>query len=73
MKKINKKQARELYAQGKSFWIVACNLRPACGILIGSCSFERMADIPFDTMVDSYECYNCNNNAGRYAAFYMDE
>lgn len=73
MKKINKAAARKLYVEGKSFWIVACNLRPQCGIFIGSSSFERMADIPFDTMVDSFEYYNCTNETGRYAAFYTDD
>jgi hypothetical protein len=73
MKKINKAAARKLYAEGKPFWIVACNLRPQCGILIGSSSFERMADVPFDTMVNSYEYYNCTNETGRYAAFYTDD
>ena len=73
MERINKSQARKLYAAGKSFWIVACNLRPQCGILIGSSSFERMAEIPFDDMVNSFEYYNCSNETGRYAAFYTDD
>lgn len=73
MQKINKAAARKLYNTNRPFWIVACNLRPQCGILIGSTSFERMADIPFDNMVDSFEYYNCNNDTGRYAAFYTDD
>lgn len=73
MTKINKAVARKLYAARKPFWIVACNLRPQCGILIGSTSFEYMADIPFDNMVNSFEYYNCNNDTGRYAAFYTDD
>ena len=73
MKRINKAAARKLYTAGCPFWIVACGLRPQCGILIGSCSFEKLADIPFDTMVNSFEYYNCDNDAGRYAAFYTDD
>lgn len=73
MQKINKAVARKLYNASHPFWIVACNLRPQCGILIGSASFERMADIPFDDMVNSFEYYNCNNDTGRYAAFYTDD
>lgn len=73
MQKINKAVARKLYDNNQPFWIVACNLRPECGILIGSASFERMADIPFDNMVNSFEYYNCNNNTGRYAAFYAND
>lgn len=71
--KINKRTARKLYNTGKPFWIVACNLRPQYGILIGSASFEHMAEIPFDAMVNSFEYYNCSNNTGRYAAFYTDD
>lgn len=73
MQKINKAAARKLYNSGRPFWIVACNRRPQCGILIGSASFEHMADIPFDNMVNSFEYYNCNNDTGRYAAFYTDD
>lgn len=72
MQKINKAAARKLYNTNQPFWIVACNLRPEYGILIGSASFEHMADILFDNMVNSFEYYNCSNNTGRYAAFYTD-
>ena len=73
MKKITKVTARKLYNEGKEFWITACNMRPETGILIGSASFERMADIPFDTMVDSFTYYNCDNERGRYPAYYVEE
>ena len=73
MKKITKVAARKLYNEGKEFWITSCNMRPETGILIGSTSFERMADIPFDTMVDSFTYYNCDNERGRYPAYYVEE
>ena len=73
MKKITKVTARKLYNEGKEFWITACKMRPEAGILIGSLSFERMADIPFDTMVDSFSYYNCDNERGRYPAYYVEE
>lgn len=73
MKKITKVTARKLYNEGKEFWITACNMRPEVGILIGSTSFERMADIPFDTMVNSFTYYNCDNERGRYPAYYVEE
>lgn len=72
VKKINKRIARKLYQEGKSFWIVACNMRPECGCLIGSASFEQLADIPFDTMVNNFTYYNCTNETGRYPAFYVE-
>lgn len=73
MKRINKTTARKLYNEHKDFWITACNMRPECGILIGSSSFERMTETPFDTMVNSFTYYNCDNERGRYPAYYIED
>ena len=73
MKKINKATARKLYNEGKKFWITACNMRPEYGILIGSLSFEQMAGVSFDAMVNSFSYYNCDNERGRYPAYYVEE
>ena len=73
MKKITKVTARKLYNEGKEFWITACDMRPEAGILIGSTSFERMADIPFNTMVNSFTYYHCDNERGRYPAYDVEE
>ena len=73
MKRINKTTARKLYNEHKDFWITACNMKPECGILIGSASFERMTETPFDTMVNSFTYYNCDNERGRYPAYYIED
>ena len=73
MKKINKAIARKLYNEGKEFWITACNMRPEYGILIGSLSFEQMAGVSFDAMVNSFSYYNCDSERGRYPAYYVEE
>ena len=73
MKRINKTTARKLYNEHKDFWITACNMRPECGILIGSSSFERMTETPFDVMVNSFTYYNCDNERGRYPAYYIED
>lgn len=73
MKKINKSTARKLYDEGKEFWITACNMRPEYGILIGSLSFEQMAGVSFDAMVNSFSYYNCDSERGRYPAYYVEE
>ena len=73
MKRINKTTARKLYNERKDFWITACNMRPECGILIGSASFERITETPFDTMVNSFTYYNCDNERGRYPAYYIED
>ena len=73
MKRINKTTARKLYNEHKDFWITACNMRPECGILIGSASFERMTETPFDVMVNTFAYYNCDNERGRYPAYYVED
>ena len=72
MKRINKSIARKLYDGHKDFWITACNIQPEYGVLIGSSSFERITDVPFDTMVNSFIYYNCDNERGRYPAYYIE-
>ena len=41
--------------------------------VIGSSSFERMTETPFDTMVNSFIYYNCDNERGRYPAYYIED
>lgn len=72
MKKITKRTARKLYDESKEFWITACHMRPECGILIGSLSFEQMAGVSFDAMVNSFSYYNCDGERGRYPAYYVE-
>lgn len=73
MKRINKTAARKLYNEKKEFWITACNMRPEYGILIGSVSFEHLTNIRFDTMVNNFAYYNCDNERGRYPAYYIED
>lgn len=73
MKRINKTAARKLYDEKKEFWITACNMNAERGILIGSTSFEHMTETPFDVMVNSFTYYNCDNERGRYPAYYIED
>lgn len=70
-KKINKAVARRLYNENKPFWMTACNMRPECGILIGSLGREYSET--FDQLYNAFNYYNCSNETGRYPAFYIDE
>lgn len=75
MKKITKSTARKLYNEKKNFWMTACNMRPEFGVLIGSLSFsyEDSGDWTFDQLVNSFTYYNCDNERGRYPAYYVEE
>ena len=69
MIRINKVKARKCYNEGKSFTIVACKMRPKFGIIFRPTWKEQFRD--FDAMVNNFEYYNCNNETGRYAAYYI--
>jgi len=71
MKQINKRQARKLYGQGKTFWMTACNMRPEAGVLInGDPAHTYGTD--FDKLYYAFCFYNCNAECGRYPRFYVE-
>lgn len=71
MERINKRVARKLFNEGKTVWITACNMRPECGLLMNAGTYENEL-IDFDTFVNSFTYYTCNNETGRYPAFYIE-
>ena len=75
MKQINKWQARKLYGMGKEFWMVACNMRPECGLLVNAWCYDadRYHSINFTNFYNCFCYYNCDNERGRYPRFYIDD
>ena len=71
MERINKRVARKLFNEGKTLWITACNMRPECGLLMNAGTYENEF-VDFDKFVNSFAYYNCNNETGRYPAFYIE-
>lgn len=72
MKKINKTQARKLWNAGKEFWMVACNMRYDCGLLIDPTRIATDFNNEFDKLYNAFVYYNCDNERGRYPAFYVN-
>lgn len=72
MERINKGTARKLFNEHKEFWITAVNMQPYAGLLVGG-SFKYDEWDSFDKLVNAFEYYNCNNECGRYAAFYVED
>lgn len=70
--RIRKPAARKLFAEGKSFWIVPCNLRPEFGLLINGDTLHSTSWEDFEKFLNCFIYYNCNNECGRYPAFYTD-
>lgn len=69
----NKRSARALYRTGQQNRLFLCpvNLNPEHWGLYCNCGgYDTGAG--FDTLVNSFEYYNCiNNETGRYTAFYV--
>lgn len=75
MKRINKITARKLWNEGHNFIIIPCNCSPkGFGALYTETdlSIENIPRRSFDAFVNEFECYNCNNKTGNYAAFYIE-
>lgn len=76
MKKINKRQARKEFYDGKKVGLLPCNVTKdnrwmsICWIDADSRSDN---DRDFDQIVNEFEYYSCNNEMGRYAAYYIND
>lgn len=67
--KITKPTARRLYNEGSKILLTPCHLRPIpCGVYVSNASGRD-----FDKLINEFEYYNCNNETGRYAAYYVWE
>lgn len=69
--RVDKTTARALYKTGRHTRVYFCpvNLNPENPW--GLMWYPPNNDIPFDQLVTEYEHYNCNNETGRYTAFYV--
>lgn len=69
-RQVNKPMARSLFNQGRTIFVHPCNM-------ILNNMWQRPFEISdkldhnFDKLVNSYEYYNCNNELGRYANFFV--
>ena len=73
-KRINKKEARKLYNEGRKVFFIPCNLRPDTnfwGIGIWESKDDWGQYKTFDILVYWYSIYNCDNYQGRYPAYYI--
>lgn len=73
MKKINKTSARKLFDQGKTIRLFPCKANINSPWWAGGVQVSSKIGETFDQIVNAYEWYNCNSEAGRYAHFYIDD
>ena len=73
MKRIkNKQTARKLFMNGQTIYLFPCKANIHCVYWEGGYPISR-EDGYFDRLVRSYEYYNCNNETGYYAHYYIKE
>lgn len=67
--RVNRKTAKELHSKGVALLVYAVNANPSSP-WIGAYRLE--AGNNFDSSVNAFEYYNCNNELGNYAKFYKE-
>lgn len=70
--RVSKHTARRFFMRGRQVYCLACNLNPLTPF-VSMCDMRVFSNGDFDTIVNGYEWYNCNNECGRYAAFYVPQ
>lgn len=70
--KINKTKARKLFNEGKEIHLLPCKARFG-GMWLGEGAVisNKILTSAFDTIVNEYIYYNCNNELGKYPAYYI--
>lgn len=71
-KRITKRTAERLYKIGQPVLFCPVKLIPGDVWGIG-CSITREEGSTFTQVLNAFEYYNCNNETGRYTAFYIKE
>ena len=70
--RVNKTKARRLFNEGKTIYLVPCKVYPdPRGMWIQPYDIDKKFDKTFDTIVNSYEYYNCCPETGKVVAFYI--
>ncbi len=74
LKRINKTIARKIYNNGGEVLFIPCLLNPLnnfyCLGIWENKDLQGQYD-SFDNLVNHFEWYNCNNETGKYTAFYI--
>lgn len=66
--RVTKRTARRVHAEGREVVVVACNV---CPFTMWHLEAYMEPETDFDMFVNAFEAYNCNNELGRYASYYV--
>lgn len=73
VKRVNKATARRLFNEGVLIGFCPVNINPLSpwGVVVFRDNDDTDGDkLDFDKFVNAFTYYNCNNEAGKYPAFY---
>ena len=76
VKQVNKTSARKHYDEGKTIYLLACNMR-VNNQWQGLCLVNK-SDVPeafmqsFDSVVNDFKYYNCDLERGTYPIFFIE-
>ncbi|MBP5412260.1 MAG: hypothetical protein J6Y47_03270 [Bacteroidales bacterium] len=72
LKRINKQTARKIYNMNLPVYFIPCKELPLSPWLdFGTWTTKEKTESEFDMFCNSFEYYNCNNETGKYIAFYI--
>ena len=70
LEQVQKRTAKKLFNSGETIYIQSSNFHPF-GVWSQCIEVNNKDGETFDSIVNSFEYYNCNNNeTGKYATFY---
>lgn len=69
IEQVQKRTAEKLFNSGETIYIQSSNFHPF-GVWSQCIEINNKNGDSFESAVNSFEYYNCNNEAGKYAVFY---
>ena len=69
IKQIQKRTAKKLFNSGETVYLQSNNIHPL-GVWSRCFEVDNKSGGTFESVVNSFEYYNCNGEAGSYAVFY---
>lgn len=70
IKRIDKREARKRFYEGKDIYLKHCKIDLVSKWLVNNVINKTLGE-SFDNLVNIFEYYNCNNETGTYASFYV--
>ena len=79
-KKVTRPTARKLFNAGQEIFVLPCKVSPAAlqgkgwvqPVIISLATTDEREN-KFERTISAFEYYNCNNELGYYASFYVAE